>query len=326
MERRLELWFTEEQTQDVSLSLRLRGTVHQEKTEFQDLAVFDSVAYGRVLVLDGAIQTTTVDEFVYHEMITHVPLQAHPAPRRVAVVGGGDGGAVREILKDPAVEKVTLIEIDPAVTRVARQFLPSIAGALDDPRVEIRFEDGIRHMQEARAAYDVVIVDSTDPVGPASGLFQVPFYASVAAALRDGGILVAQTESPFLEAELLRSAYRAMRQVFPVVKVYLASVPTYPSGLWSFTLGAKTPDADPACPHRRPLSGPTKYYHAELHRSAFVLPRFVSELLEPGSSSAQPSSGLESIQEVRASEALEAREVRQASEALKAREKEEGLV
>ncbi|MBE3577275.1 MAG: polyamine aminopropyltransferase [Limnochordales bacterium] len=277
MERQLELWFTENQTEDVALGLRIQGILHQEQTKYQNLAVLDTVAYGRMLVLDGAVQTTERDEFAYHEMITHVPLQAHPRPRRIAIVGGGDGGAVREILKDPAVEKVVLIEIDEAVTRVAQRFLPSIASGLGDPRVEIRFEDGIQHMQEHKSAYDVVIIDSTDPVGPASGLFQRPFYQSVYEALADDGIMVAQTESPFLEKEILQSAVEAVRAVFPRVYVYLGVVPTYPSGLWSFTLGSKK--YDPTVPQRRPLSGPTRYYNFDLHTAAFTLPNFVRDLI-----------------------------------------------
>ncbi|MGE5481859.1 MAG: polyamine aminopropyltransferase [Bacteroidota bacterium] len=277
MERQFELWFTEHQTENVALGLRIQSTLHREQTKYQDLAVVDTIAYGRMLVLDGAVQTTVADEFVYHEMITHVPLQVHPRPRRVAIVGGGDGGAVREILKDPVVERVTLIEIDEAVTRVSRQFFPSIACGLDDPRVEVRFEDGIEHMRKHEDAYDVVIIDSTDPVGPASGLFQTPFYTSVYQALADDGIMVAQTESPFLEKELLRSAAQAMRAVFPRVDVYLAAIPTYPSGLWSFTMGSKK--YDPTIPQRRQLNGATRYYNFALHTGAFALPNFVRELV-----------------------------------------------
>ncbi|NPV54433.1 MAG: polyamine aminopropyltransferase [Firmicutes bacterium] len=277
----MELWFTENQTKDLRLSCRITRTLHREKTEFQDLAVVDTVEYGRMLVLDGAVQTTVRDEFVYHEMIAHVPMLAHPAPEKVLVIGGGDGGTVREVLKHPGVREVTLVEIDRRVMEVSRDLLPETSSGLGDPRVNIRIEDGIKYVKEARRAYDVIIVDSSDPVGPAVGLFSYDFYSAVADALEEDGIFVAQTESPFLNQSLIRQVYADISRAFPIAKLYLAPVPTYPSGLWSFTAGSRV--YDPAEP-RDPGGGrsarlETRYYTPDVHRAAFMLPAFVGELL-----------------------------------------------
>ncbi|HEX6971883.1 MAG TPA: polyamine aminopropyltransferase [Limnochordia bacterium] len=274
----MELWFTEKQTPTMTLGLKVRRTVHEERTAYQHLAIVDTEGFGRVLVLDGAIQLTERHEFSYHEMIAHVPLCAHPEPRCVAVIGGGDGGAVREILKHPSVERVVHVEIDPAVVDAARRFLPEVSAALADPRVEFRFEDGLKHIAACRESYDVIVIDSTDPVGPAAGLFREEFYMDVAKALRPGGLAVAQTESPYVNADLIRAVWKRMRPHFSSTRLYLAAVPMYPTGLWSFTVGSLGPD--PAIPHHAP-QGPVRYYTPEVHRAAFVLPPFVAELLAP---------------------------------------------
>ena len=273
----MELWYTERQTDGVALSCKVIQTLHSEKTPFQRLDVIETVPYGRMLVLDGMVQTTEADEFVYHEMIVHVAMQTHPEPRRVAVVGGGDGGAVREVLKYRSVENVTLIEIDERVVWASRRFFPQLSKGLDDPRVECVFADGIRHIQENKGAYDVIIVDSTEPVGPAVGLFSRNFYVSCYESLTDHGVLVAQTESPFFNRDLIEKAFAAISSVFPVSRLYLASIPTYPSGLWSFSLGSKRRDPLEVTPN---LDGiPTRYYTEGVHHAAFQLPRFVQEIV-----------------------------------------------
>jgi len=273
----MELWFTERQTDAVGLTCKVLRTLHSEQTPYQRLDVIETAQFGRVLLLDGMVQTTDADEFVYHEMITHVALQTHPAPKRVAIVGGGDGGAVREALKYPSVEEVKLIEIDERVVWASKTFFPEISRGLGDARVETLFVDGIRHIHENRSRYDVIIVDSTEPVGPAVGLFGQEFYSACRDSLTDGGILVAQTESPFYNQELLRGAFQRVKSTFPLARLYLASIPTYPSGLWSFTIASK--GADPLAAHPD-LSGiETRYYTEQLHHRAFVLPRFVQDLI-----------------------------------------------
>ncbi len=180
----MELWYTEKQTANHGITTKINRTLHTEQTPYQRLDVIETKQFGNMLVLDGMVMTTDVDEFVYHEMIVHVAMNTHPNPRHVLVVGGGDGGAIREILKHPSVEKATLVEIDGAVIAASKRFFPAIAGKLDDPRVEVRIEDGIQHIAESRNRYDVILVDSTEPVGPAVGLFEKGFYQ---ASLRRSG-------------------------------------------------------------------------------------------------------------------------------------------
>lgn len=274
----MELWFTEKQTPRMGLSLLLKETRHVEQTPYQHLAVMDTEQYGRMLVLDGMVQTTVADEFVYHEMITHVALNTHPRPRRVLVVGGGDGGAIREILKHESVERATLVEIDERVVEASREWLPEISCGLRDPRAEVIIDDGIKHVAQRRKHYDVIIVDSTEPIGPAEGLFARPFYQSIYDALTDDGIMVAQTESPFVNRDLIRSVFADIRATFPIARLYLAAVPTYPSGLWSFTLGSKKHDPLAVDLSKiKPMA--TRYYNAEVHRGCFALPEIAAELV-----------------------------------------------
>jgi spermidine synthase len=232
-----------------------------------------------MMVLDGMVMTTDQDEFVYHEMITHIAMNTHPNPRNVLVVGGGDGGAIREVLRYPSVEKAVLAEIDGKVIEAAQNYFPKIAGSLTDARVDIQVTDGIQYIAENKNKFDVILVDSTEPVGPAIGLFQKPFYEGIAEALKEDGIMVAQTESPWFNRDLIRQVFQDISQVFPITRLYTASIPTYPSGLWSFTIGSKK--YDPLKVDEEKLISPlgTRYYHPGIHRSVFQLPIFVQELL-----------------------------------------------
>ncbi len=272
----MHIWFTENQTEDVSLGLRIQSVLWKETTAFQELVVADTLAYGRMLTLDGAVQTTIGDEFVYHEMITHVPLSLHPNPKKVAVIGGGDGGAIREILKHPTVEEAHLIEIDDKVVETAKRFFPEISGSLDDDKAFVHYTDGIQWVKEA-TNFDVIIVDSTDPVGPAQGLFTPEFYQSIYQALGEHGIMVAQSESPFLQPHLIQRVFQGVSSAFPMTRLYLASVPTYPSGLWSFTLGAKGDVTTQIRPELFDLA--TRYWTPQIQHSCFALPKFVQELV-----------------------------------------------
>ncbi|APC09022.1 polyamine aminopropyltransferase [Neomoorella thermoacetica] len=273
------IWFSELQTPDLAISVRLNQTLHHEKTPYQELAVVDTEAYGRMLLLDNIIQTTVKDEFFYHEMIAHVPLNTHPNPRTALVIGGGDGGVVREIVKHPSIEKVTLVEIDARVVANAREYLPEIACGLDDARVEIRFEDGIEHVRQRENTYDVIIVDSTDPIGPAVGLFSAEFYRNVYRALKADGVFVAQTESPIFNSRLIRRIQRDLKEIFPIARLYLTTVPTYPGGLWAFSLGSKKYDPLEVDWRQAPQVA-TRYYTPAIHQAAFSLPPFVQEFLE----------------------------------------------
>jgi len=278
MEKRTaDLWVTEYQTKDMRLGLRLREVLCNKDTPYQHLLVVDTLEYGKVMLLDGAIQITEKDEFTYHEMMAHILMCSHPDPRRVLVVGGGDGGTVREVVKHPSLEKVYLVDIDEEVINASRKYFPSVSCELDNEKVEIKPMDAIKFIKERKDYFDVVIVDSTDPVDFAEGLFKSDFYSDVFNALKQDGMMIAQTESPFAEADIVRGAYSEMSKVFPVVKMCWGVMPTYPTGMWTYTIGSKGPD--PAKP-LRDVPAKTKYYSRSIHEASFVLPNFVVELLK----------------------------------------------
>lgn len=237
----------------------------------------ETAEWGNMLFLDGMVMTSEKDEFVYHEMVAHVPLFTHPNPENVLVVGGGDGGVIREILKHPSVKKATLVDIDGKVIEYSKKFLPSIASGLEDARVEVIVGDGFMHIAESENEFDVIMVDSTEPVGPAVNLFSKGFYAGISKALKEDGIFVAQSDNPWFTPDLIKQVQSDVREIFPITKLYLANIPTYPSGLWSFTIGSKkyNPLEVPA---ERFHDIETKYYTPELHNAAFVLPKFVKDL------------------------------------------------
>lgn len=275
----METWFTEKQTEHFGITARVTKTLHSEKTDFQQLDVVETAEFGNMLLLDGMVMTTEKDEFVYHEMMAHVPLAAHPEPKHVLVVGGGDGGVIREVLKHPSVEAATLVEIDGQVVKYSKKYLPSIAGALEDPRVDVQVADGFMHIAESEAAYDVIMVDSTEPVGPAVKLFEKGFYEGIHRALKEDGIFVAQTDNPWFHADLLRTVYNDVKEIFTHTDVYTANIPTYPSGLWTFTIGSKQYKPKEAY-RRRAEALDTHYYTADIHEAAFALPAFVQRGLE----------------------------------------------
>lgn len=278
----MELWFTEKQLTEgeenatVCLSVRVKEILYREKTEFQEIAVIDTYEFGRMLVLDGIIQLTIADEFIYHEMIAHTPMRTHPAPRRILIVGGGDGGTVREVSKYPLVERIVLAELDRKVIEASRRYLPQLGSAFDDPRVEINIVNALEYVRANRSAFDVVIIDSPDPLGPAKDLFGATFYRDVFESLTAEGIMVAQSESPVLNRQLIRQIYTNIRQAFPAFYYYLAPVPTYPGGLWSFAMGSKY--HSPLQPENDFLPEGTRYYTPQIHRSAFTLPPFVQAI------------------------------------------------
>ncbi|MCL6588219.1 MAG: polyamine aminopropyltransferase [Anoxybacillus sp.] len=275
----MELWFTEKQTEHFGITARIKRTLHTEKTEFQKLDMVETEEFGNMLILDGMVMTTQKDEFVYHEMVAHVPLFTHPNPENVLVVGGGDGGVIREVLKHPSVKKATLVEIDGKVIEYSKKYLPEIAGKLDDPRVEVKVDDGFMHIAQSENEYDVIMVDSTEPVGPAVNLFTKGFYAGIAKALKADGIFVAQTDNPWFKADLIRTVQRDVREIFPITRLYIANIPTYPSGMWTFTMGSKKHDPL-AVSDDRFHDIDTKYYTKELHKACFVLPKFVADLVK----------------------------------------------
>lgn len=274
----MDLWLKEGQIADAAMTYKIKETLVKKKTDFQDLAILDTHAFGRMLVLDGIVQTTIKDEYVYHEMITHIPLFTHPNPKKVLVVGGGDGGAIREILKHPSVEKAVLCEIDACVVEECKKFLPEISCALNDSRCEVFIGDGIKYVHEHKNEFDIIIVDSTDPFGAAEGLFGGSFYKEISECLTEDGIFIAQTETPFYLPQVVKKVYNDAKAIFPITKLFMAAIPTYPSGYWSFTIGSKKYDPENTS-SLRPLSFKTKYYTQKLHRACFTLPKYIEDLI-----------------------------------------------
>jgi len=272
------LWFTEKQTDNFGITMKVKRTLHTEQTDFQKLDMVETVEWGNMLLLDDMVMTSVKDEFVYHEMVAHIPLFTHPDPKEVLVVGGGDGGVIREVLKHPSVNKATLVDIDGKVIEYSKKYLPEIAGKLEDPRVEVKVGDGFMHIAESDNQYDCIMVDSTEPVGPAVNLFTKGFYAGIAKALKEDGLFVAQSDNPWFKGDLIQSVQKDVKEIFPITRLYTANIPTYPSGIWAFTIGSKKYDPLEVKEERfHPIE--TKYYTKELHKAAFVLPKFVQDLL-----------------------------------------------
>ncbi len=281
-----DLWYSEYHTPGARFSIKVNGQLHHETSEYQQISVFDSPEFGRFLTLDGIMMLTERDEFIYHEMITHPALAVRPDVRHVLVIGAGDGGVARELIKYDGIEQIDVVEIDRRVVAVCQEYLPKTACGFDDPRVRLHFEDGLKFIRKKEQAYDLIIVDSTDPFGPGEVLFTREFYGNCFRALTDEGILINQHESPFYaeDAKETRMAHRRIDQVFPVSRVYQAHIPTYPSGHWLFGFASK--GLDPIRSLRAEdwdrLNIATRYYNTELHRGAFFLPNYVKELLADG--------------------------------------------
>jgi len=272
------VWFTELHRRRAGLTIKVKQLLYTGKSPYQRIDVLDTYEFGRMLVLYGSIMVTEKDEFVYHEMLAHVPLFAHPKPRRVLIIGGGDGGTLREVMRHKQV-RATMVEIDEAVVQTSQKYLPSIGTAFKNPRAQVLFEDGERWLARCQEKFDVILVDASDPVGPAEVLFQKPFHTQVARCLAPGGIFVTQSESPFFHQKTVSSIQRNLREIFKVVRPYTAAIPTYPSGFWSFTLCSDRTDPVTSFRESRVKAAglKLKYYNAGIHRACFALPSFMLE-------------------------------------------------
>lgn len=255
--------------------------LHEVRTEHQHLVIFENARMGRVMALDGVIQTTEADEFIYHEMLTHVPILAHGAARRVLIIGGGDGGMLREVSKHASVEHITMVEIDGTVVDMCREFLPNHSqGAFDDPRLNLVIDDGMRFVATTAEKFDVIISDSTDPIGPGEVLFSENFYQACHRCLNEGGVLVTQNGTPFMQLDTVRNTAGRMNGLFADWHFYQAAVPTYIGGAMTFAWGSTNPalrHVDVATLQQRfAASGvQTRYYNAAIHQGAFALPQYV---------------------------------------------------
>lgn len=257
--------------------------LHEVRTEHQHLVIFENARMGRVMALDGVIQTTEADEFIYHEMLTHVPILAHGLAKRVLIIGGGDGGMLREVTKHRSVEYITMVEIDATVVDMCKQFLPNHSrGAYDDPRLNLVIDDGMRFVATTEEKFDVIISDSTDPIGPGEVLFSENFYEACRRCLNDGGILVTQNGTPFMQLGEVQTTAKRMNGLFSDWHFYQAAVPTYIGGAMTFAWGSTNADYRklPLETLRQRYAGSgivTRYYNADIHQAAFALPQYVLE-------------------------------------------------
>ncbi len=280
----MELWYTEEHTKNVRFSIKVDKQLVSVKSDFQRIDIFESQEFGRFLTLDGFMMLTEKDEFIYHEMITHVPMAVNPKAKKILVIGAGDGGTVRELVKYEHIKRIDMVEIDKMVVDVCREYLPKTANKLDDERVHIYYEDGLKFVRSKTNEYDIVIVDSTDPFGPGEDLFTREFYGNCFNALKDDGILVNQHESPYYEADAKATARanKQLRAVFPFATVYQLHIPTYPSGHWLFGFASKkyNPVEDLKADEWNKFGIETRYYNTELHKGSFALPNYVKDLIK----------------------------------------------
>lgn len=271
-------WIEEIYKEGLSLRLQLKKNLFSGRSAFQSVEVFESTHHGRVLLNDGCFMLSERDERIYHEMMAHVPLNVHPSPKRVLIIGGGDGGTAREVLRHKEVETCVLVEIDKMVVDACREFIPVTAKAFDDPRLQLRIDDGLAFAKDSKETFDVILIDSTDPSGPALSLFDKKFYADLARRLNPGGIIVAQGESVFYETETQGKLLQITSSLFPVTGIYNFTNMCYPGGLWSFTWASR--GLHPLRDLKKPALQPMFYYSHDLHRAAFALPQFQAEALK----------------------------------------------
>ncbi len=280
----MDLWFSEFHTKNVKLSIKVDKQLYSGQSDFQRIDVFESEEFGRFLTLDGYMMLTEKDEFIYHEMIVHVPMAVNPDIKNVLVIGAGDGGVIRELVRYDTIENIDMVEIDEQVVEVCKKYLPKTACAFDDKRVHLFIQDGLKYIRKCENQYDLIIVDSTDPFGPGEGLFTKEFYGNCYKALNESGIMVNQHESPFYhdDAIAMQRAHKRIVESFPISKVYQVHIPTYPSGHWLFGFASKKfhPIKDMDEARWNALGLATRYYNSELHRGAFALPNYVEDLLE----------------------------------------------
>lgn len=278
--------YTEHWTKDIKFSIDYTEHLHSEVSPFQTIDFYKSDTFGTFFTLDGLMMVTEKDEFHYHDMITHIPMAVHPNIKKVLIIGGGDGGTAREVARYKHIEHIDMVEIDERVVRLSQKYLPQTASQLDiDPRIHLYFEDGLAFVKNTKdQTYDLILVDSTDPIGPGEGLFSNAFYKDCFRVLTEKGILINQHESPFFDTykKEMKRAHKKIKEVFPISKVYGFHQAVYPSGYWLFGFASKT--LDPIQDHKPEIWNQynlkTKYYNSDLHKAAFALPTYVKEALE----------------------------------------------
>ena len=275
------VWYGELHNGLSGLTVKVDRIIESTESEFQRIDVLESKDFGKMLVLYGSLMACDNDNNAYNEMLTHVPLFVHPAPRKVLIIGGGDGGALTEVMKHPEVESCLMCEIDKMVVETSKKHFPYLTKGLDDPRAKVVYQDGKDFIRDTKDLFNVILLDLSDPVGPAADLFQKKFHQQVFQRLNADGIMVAQSESPFYNQDTVRAMYRNLREIFPIVKMYTCFMPIYPSTFWSFAFCSKKYDPIADFDEKRcaRLHLTTRYYNAETHRGSFMLPEFVRKLL-----------------------------------------------
>lgn len=282
----MPLLYNEFYNEQTGLTIGLKKLLFSEQSDYQLVEVYETDTWGNLMTIDGMVMLSEHDEFVYHEMISHMAMFTHPNPRRVLIIGGGDGGTAREVLKHRSVIHVDMVEIDKTVVDASKLHFPEV-GAFDNPKLNVLYEDGIAFVKSVVNPYDVIIIDGSDPVGPAEGLFEKEFYQFCSDALTDDGVLTAQTESPWVESyhPSMKKVFSALDDLFPISKMYLSFIPLYPAGMWSMACASK--QADPLSDEvmervkngLRTMNG-LRYYNKDVHSGSFALPTFVSDIID----------------------------------------------
>lgn len=278
----MEKFYKEITPAGFGIAIKVKEVLFSDQSPFQKVKIIDTdSALGKILTLDDLMMTTEGDEYFYHEMISHIPMMSHKCPKSVLVIGGGDGGTVREVLKHSTVERVVLCEIDGMVIDACKKYLPTIAGKLEDPRVEVLVEDAIEYIKKKENEFDIVLIDSTDPMGPGEGLFTEEFYTNVKKSLKKGGIVAAQSESPVVNKEEIKKMYTLLKKVFPITSTFTSPIPTYPGGYWAWAFCSEEVQPLSYIDEKRceEVTKTCKIYNKEYHLARFALPNFLKELL-----------------------------------------------
>lgn len=280
----MEFWYTEEHTEEVRFSIKVDKMIYSAQSDFQRIDIFESKEFGRFLTLDGLMMVNEKDEFIYHDMITHIAMATNPNIKRVLIIGGGDGGTAREVARYKSIEQIDMVEIDELVVKASIEYLQYTACSLDDKRVNLYYEDGIKFIKKNKNYYDLILVDSTDPIGPGEGLFTEAFYKDAYDALTSEGILINQNESPFYASyqHEMKRAQSKIKKVFPIAMAYQYHMPTYPSGHWLFGFASKKyhPINDFNAEAWLKLGLKTKYYNVDLHKGCFAIPTYVKDMFD----------------------------------------------
>lgn len=282
----MSYWFDEKFEQEnlnsgQRTSIEVEKVLYKGKSDFQEIEIVETTKFGRMMLLDGIIMLYDKYEYCYHEMIAHVPLFAHPNPERVLVIGGGDGGTAREVIKHDKVKECVMVEIDGLVVEKSKEYFPKIAEGFSNPKLTLLIDDGIKYIKENVGSFDVVIIDSTDPIGPAEGLFTEEFYKEVFNTLKDDGICVAQAENPFFYPEIQKEYFGMLKRVFPYVSMYLSNIPFYPSGTWSLSFASKkyTENDNPRFEDMRKMESELNYFNEDIYKASFALPNFAKKVM-----------------------------------------------